>query len=131
MPTFASAASQMTASAGRRSKIRGDRAIVVDFAVLNSRLQLLARRRCMNGESVHATCQFARECRVDHAVTFDPALSAEGFRHDIKAEVGLAAGPVSGVAFVLVGFVLDVQALGRESAAQLFGNEIASLHGAL
>jgi hypothetical protein len=32
---------------------------------------------------------------------------------------------------VPVGFVLDVQALGRESAAQLFGNEIAGLHGAL
>ena len=85
----------------------------------------------MDRQRMDAGLQFGSKRRIDHAVARESALSAEGFRHDIKAEVGLAAGPVSGVAFVPVGFVLDVQALGRESAAQLFGNEIASLHGAL
>ena len=35
---------------------------------------------------------------------------------------------MSGMAFVLVGFILDMQALGRESIAQLFRDEIACLH---
>jgi hypothetical protein len=43
--------------------------------------------------------------------------------------MGLAAGPVSGMALMAMGFVLDLQAFGRESIAQLFRDEIACLHG--
>ena len=45
---------------------------------------------------------------VDHAVALEPALPAECFRHDIKPEMGFAAGPVSGMALVRCGFILDI-----------------------
>jgi hypothetical protein len=80
---------------------------------------------------VHAAGKLAGERRVDHAVALDPALSAKGFRHDIESEMSLAAGPVSGMAFMPVGFILDIEALGCESIAQLFGDYIACLHVAL
>ena len=69
----------------------------------------------MNRQRVHAALELARQRRVDHAVALDPALSAEGFRHDIESEMGLAARPVSGMALVVMGFILDTQALRRES----------------
>jgi hypothetical protein len=84
----------------------------------------------MDGKRVHTAREFTRESRIDHAVTFKPALPAEGLRHDIHAEVGFAAGPVPGVTFVPVGFVFDVQIFGRESFAQLFSDEILSSHRA-
>ena len=43
--------------------------------------------------------------------------------------MGLAAGPVAGVAFVPMRFILDMEALGRESVAQLFRDQIACGHG--
>ncbi len=55
---------------------------------------------------------------VDHAMALDPALSFEGIRHDIDPEMGLPAGPVPGMAFVAVGFVLHLQALRREGFGQ-------------
>ena len=42
--------------------------------------------------------------------------------------MGLAARAVAGMAFVPVGLVLDAQALGGESLAQLFRDEIARSH---
>jgi len=77
---------------------------------------------------MHAAGKFGGECRIDHAVTFDTALSAERFRHDVEPEVRLAAGAVSGMALMTVRFVLDVKALRRESLAQLFGDDIVCLH---
>jgi hypothetical protein len=38
--------------------------------------------------------------------------------------MSLAAGPVAGVAFVPMRFILDLEALGRESVAQLFRDQI-------
>ena len=78
----------------------------------------------MDGERVHPAGKLARQRHVDHAVAFDPALPAKGLRHDIHAEMRLAARPMAGVTFVPVGFILDTQALGRESLAQLFRDEI-------
>ena len=46
-----------------------------------------------------------RKRLVDHAVAFDPALSAERLRHDMDPEMGLAARAMAGVAFVPVRFV--------------------------
>jgi hypothetical protein len=84
----------------------------------------------MDGECMHPARKLARQRRIDQAVTFEPALPAEGLRHDIHAEVRFAAGPVAGVTFVPVGFVFDVQVFGRESFAQLFSDEILSPHRA-
>ena len=49
---------------------------------------------------MHAASELARKCRVDHAMTFKPALSAKRLRHNIQTEMGLAARPVSRVAFM-------------------------------
>ena len=43
--------------------------------------------------------------------------------------MGLAARPMPGMAFVPMRFVLDMQALGRESLAQLFRDQILGSHG--
>jgi hypothetical protein len=90
-----------------------------------------ARRRHVNSERVDAAGELGCKRRVDHAMTFNAALSAEGFRYDIEPEMSLAAGPVSRMALVLVGFILDLQALGRKSIAQLFCDQFACPHGAL
>jgi hypothetical protein len=82
----------------------------------------------MDGERVDAAGKFTRERGIDHAVAIEPALSAEGFRHDMQPEMSFSARPVSGMAFVAVGFVLQCQAVGREGLAQLFRDEIASRH---
>jgi hypothetical protein len=83
----------------------------------------------MNRKRVHAAGKLARQRRIDHAMALDPALPAKGFRHDIEAEMSLAAGPVAGMAFVPMRLVLDVKALGCESVVQLFRDYIACMHG--
>jgi len=84
----------------------------------------------MDGERMHPARELARQRRIDQAVTFEPALPAEGLRHDIHVEVRFAAGPMPGVTFVPVRFVLNAYILGRESFAQLFSDEILSSHPA-
>jgi hypothetical protein len=83
----------------------------------------------MDRQRVHAAREFTGKCCIDHAMTFEAALSAKRFRHNIETKVSLTAGAVSGMAFVAVRLVLDVKALGRESLLQLFDDEIARLHG--
>src|SRR5258708_32649460 len=82
----------------------------------------------MDRQRVDAALELVRQRRVDHAVTLDPALSAEGFRHDIEAEMGFAARPMSGMALVVMGFILDAQALRCESRRQLCRNNIVHSH---
>ena len=83
----------------------------------------------MNRQRMHAARKLPSQRRVDHAVALDPALSAEGFRHDIESEVGFAARPVSGVALVVMGFILDAQASRCESRRQLCRDDIVHCHG--
>ncbi len=83
----------------------------------------------MDRQRVHAAGKLTRERGVDHAMTLHAALPAEGFRHDMKPEMGFAAGAMPAVTFVSMGFVLDAKTLGRESLAQLFRDEIVGLHG--
>jgi len=83
----------------------------------------------MDGERMHAAGKLAGEHRIDHTMALNPALSAKGFRHDIESEMSLAAWPVARMAFVAVRFILDMEALGRESVAQLFRDQIACMHG--
>jgi len=77
---------------------------------------------------MHAAGKLGGERRVDHAVALEPALPAEGLRHDIKPVVGLAARARAGMAGVLVGLVLNPQTLGCESLLQLFGNPFLGTH---
>ena len=82
----------------------------------------------MNRQGMHAALKLTHQRRVNHAVALDPALSAEGFRHDIESEMGFAARPVSGMALVVMGFILDAQALRRERRSQLCRNNIVHSH---
>jgi hypothetical protein len=43
--------------------------------------------------------------------------------------MGFAARPVSGMALVVMGFILDAQALRRESRRQLCRDDIVHCHG--
>ena len=65
----------------------------------------------MNCERVDAGRKLTGKCLVDHAVALEPALSAEGVRHDMNAEMGFPARPMPGMSHVLVGFVDHVEAL--------------------
>src|SRR5258708_32035556 len=51
-------------------------------------------------QRVDGALEFRLQCRIHHAVTFDPALPFEGRRHDIDPEMRLAARPVAGVALM-------------------------------
>ena|SRR5947209_7901150 len=83
----------------------------------------------MDRERVHAALQLARQGRVDHAMTLDPALPPEGLSHNIDPEVRLSARPMAGVAFMLVGFIEDAQVRGRESLGQLLRDDVCCTHG--
>ena len=67
---------------------------------------------------------------IDHTVAFEAALSLEGFRHDIDAVMCLPARLVSGMAFMLVGFVQHLEAFRCESLGQLLCDEIGGPHAA-
>src|SRR6266567_6106008 len=82
----------------------------------------------MERQRMHAAVEFARQHRIDHAVAVDSALSPEGFRHNIDPEMRLAAGPVAGMPLMLMGFVLDPQALRFESLGQLLCDDLAGVH---
>ena len=83
----------------------------------------------MNRQRVHAAGKLVRQRRVDHAVALDTALSPKRFRHDIETEMGFAARAVPGMALVVMGFILDAQALRRESRRQLCRDDIVHGHG--
>ena len=62
-------------------------------------------------------------------MAFEPGLPFERVRYDIDSKVGLAAGAVARMAFVLVGFIDDRQALGGESFSQPSRDQILCPHG--
>jgi hypothetical protein len=62
-------------------------------------------------------------------VTLEAGLTAEGVGNDIDPEMGLSARAMSGMAFVLVGFIHDIEARGLESLGQLLDDLIADCHG--
>ena len=86
------------------------------------------RLHCVDRECVDTACEFARQGRVDHAMTLDPGLPPEGIRHDIDPEMRLPARPVTGMALVLVRFIDNTQACGGESPGQLFRDDIGGAH---
>jgi hypothetical protein len=85
----------------------------------------------VDGERVHTTFQLAPERGIDHTMALEPALSAKSLRHNIESEMGLAAGPVSRMTLVQVGFIFDMQALGRKSRDQFRRDDVLHAHGAL
>jgi hypothetical protein len=82
----------------------------------------------MNGERMDTALEFVGERRVDHAVAFEPGLSAECLRYNIEAEVRLAPRPMPGMSLVQMGFVFDVQALRRESRNKLGRYDVLHSH---
>ena len=88
-----------------------------------------AGRLRVDRERMHGTREFARKRRIYHAMALDTALPFEGLRYNIYAEVRLAAGPVAGMPLVQMGLVLDLEALGDESFAQLVGDSLYCSHG--
>ena len=82
----------------------------------------------MDRERVDAAGEFGCENLVDHAMTFNPAFSAERLRYDMNPEMSLAARPVSRMALVLMRLVLDVEALRSQGGGELFGDPVFDLH---
>ena len=82
----------------------------------------------MDRERVDAAVEFGRKGRVDHAVALEPALSPKRLRHNIQAEMALPAGPMPGMAFVLVGFVDHSDALRSESFGQPSCDQVCTPH---
>jgi len=82
----------------------------------------------MDRERMHAAGEFRRQRGIYHAVTVDPALPPEGFRHNINAVMRFTFGPMAGMALVLGGFVDHIQTFRRESLRQLSRDDIFCLH---
>jgi hypothetical protein len=61
-------------------------------------------------------------------MSLDPALPSEGLRYDMHPEMRLAARPVAGMALMQVRLVLDVEALWKESFAQLICDSVLGRH---
>src|SRR6185369_204525 len=61
-------------------------------------------------------------------MALEPALSFEGVRHNINAVMSLPARSRAGMALVAMGFVLDLEALRRESLGQLPFDQICGAH---
>src|SRR5919109_1583732 len=92
---FASACCAVTATASPRYGSRRWRGRQPASDELNP---ALAGRGGMDRKGVHAAGELTGKCRINHAVTLDPALSPERLGHDINAEMGLSAWPVTGMA---------------------------------
>lgn len=82
----------------------------------------------MDRKRVHGTSELPRKRRIYHAVTLDPALPLEGLRHNINTEVRLAAWPVAGMALMQMGLILNLEAFGKESLAQLICDSLSGRH---
>ena len=74
----------------------------------------------MYGERVDAGFEFVGEGLVDHAMACDPALPLERISYNIDPEMRFSARLMSGVAFMLMGFVEHLQAQRSEGRSQLF-----------
>lgn len=49
---------------------------------------------------MHAIHEFLSQCRINHAMAFDPALPFERLRYNIDTEMRLAAWPMPRVALM-------------------------------
>jgi hypothetical protein len=102
--------------------------ITAGTTIPNFWLKTFSRRRRVDGERMDAAGKLIGERRIDHTMALEPALSPKGRRYNIDSEMRLAARPVAGVTMVLMRFILDIEAFGCESVAQLFCDQIARVH---
>ena len=65
---------------------------------------------------------------IDHAMTGKSALSPECISHDIDPEMSFSTWPMSGVAFMPVGFVEHLQASRSEGLSELLRNGFLHTH---
>ncbi len=72
----------------------------------------------MYGERVDTRFEFVGEGVVNHAMACDPALPLERVSYNIDSEMRFSARPMSGVAFMLVGFVEHLQAQRSEGLSE-------------
>ena len=77
---------------------------------------------------MNAAGKLTGKCLIDHAMAFDPALPAEGLRHDMHSEMTFPAGPMTGMSLVPVRFVDHVKAHGRKRSSKLLGDLVPGLH---
>ena len=77
-----------------------------------------------------ATAQLRRQSRIDHAMALEPALPPERLRHDIEAEMALAARPMPRMTRMLVGFIEHPKAFRGESCGQLSCDQVGNAHAA-
>jgi hypothetical protein len=91
-------------------------------------VSLFAWRRGVDGEGVDTAGQFIGQNTVDQAMAFHPGLTFEGLRHDIDPEMSLPALAMPGMTLVLVGFVLDLEALRRQGLGQFPFDNIGGSH---
>jgi hypothetical protein len=89
----------------------------------------LSGRLGLDRKRVHRAPELAVKRSINHAVAFDPALPFEGCRYNIDPEMRLTARPVAGVTLMQMRFVLDFEAFGDESFAQLVRDNISGGHG--
>jgi len=75
--------------------------------------------------------QLMAERQIDHPVALDTALSFERLRYDINPEMRLSAGPMPGMALMLVRFIHNADAVRGESFGQLSCDDLSGclLHG--
>jgi hypothetical protein len=88
----------------------------------------LSGRLGVDRKRVHGSGKFVRKRRIDHAMSLDPALPFEGLRHNMNSEMRLATRPVAGMALMQMGLVLDLEALWKESFAQLICDSVLGRH---
>lgn len=82
-------------------------------------LPTLIRRSGVYGERMDTGFKFVSEGFVDHPMTSDPALPPERVSYNINSKMRFTAGSMSGVSFMLMGFVEHLQAQRREGLGQL------------
>ena len=83
-----------------------------------SPLGRLIRRGGVDGKRMDTGPEFVSEGLVDHAMTSNPALSAERASYDIDSKMRFSAGSMSGVAFMVMGLVEHLQAQRSEGFGQ-------------
>jgi len=92
--------------------------------------RLFPGRRGVDGKCVDTAGKLLGQNTVNQAMAFHPGLTFERARHDIDAEVALPSRAVAGMAFMQVGFVHHIDALGGESLGQLFCDQVCGPHTA-
>jgi hypothetical protein len=81
--------------------------------------QSFVRRRRVYGEGMDARFELASERLIDHAMAGYSALPPECISHDIDSEMRFPTRPMSGVPFMVMGFVKHLQAQRGEGFSQL------------